>query len=67
MGVAVVVDWARHNSTPLTLLVTLVLGCVLIVSAAFTVSAFAGLLTAGVLMVAAGHWVTYLRVAGGRS
>lgn len=60
------VDWARKNTTPLTLLVTLVLGCVLIVAAAFTASPFAGLLTAGLLTVAGGHWVTYLRVAGGK-
>lgn len=55
--------WILQNQTPFTFLISLVVGLVFIVAAAFTVSAGLGLLAAGVCCVGGGHWVTYLRTA----
>lgn len=56
--------WIKANQVSFTFLATLILGVALITAAAFTVSVGLGLLTAGVLSIASGHWVTYLKTTG---
>lgn len=57
--------WAKQNPLPAFFLVTLALGLLSLSLAAWTVSVFWGLIVTGVVLLAGGHWVTYLKTMGG--
>lgn len=58
--------WVRQNPLPLFFLATLLVGVLLLSVAFFTISAFWGLAVTGLLVISAGHWITYLRTLGSK-
>lgn len=54
------VQWIKARSLPVLFLATLLLGVALVSVGLFTIGVTWGLLGTGTLVLAAGHWVTYL-------
>lgn len=54
------VKWVLARPLPVLFLATLVIGLLFVSIGLFTISSTVGLVGTGVLVVAGGHWVTYL-------
>lgn len=54
------VKWIKDRTLPVVFLATLVVGGLLVCGGLFTINRTVGLVGSGLLVMATGHWVTYL-------
>lgn len=55
----------KERAVSLLFVLSVLLGVSLIAAGAFLVGSVAGLITSGLLALAAGHWLTYLHIKAG--